>query len=272
MSSIMDSIEVIRGTRPSVTLKAAILDFDGTLSLIREGWQQVMIPLFVDVLRDTPTSESPDELERCVREFVDILTGKQTIYQCMKLAEEVTARGGVPLEPIEYKHEYHRRLTEKIEHRLNDLRNGGDPSPYLVPGADALLAMLQRHNVTVYLASGTDEVFVREEASLLQLDKFCTGGIFGAQDDYRTFSKAMVIQRILQQHHLGGPELIGFGDGYVEIENVSAVGGFAVGVASNEATRQGIDAWKRDRLITAGADWIIPHYTDIAAIESQLFS
>ena len=54
---------------------------------------------------------------------------------------------------------------------------------------------------------------------------------------------------------------MGFGDGYVEIENVKAVGGVAVGVASNEKEREGIDQWKRERLIQAGADrnhWRFP--------------
>ena len=55
-------------------------------------------------------------------------------------------------------------------------------------------------------------------------------------------------------------KLVAFGDGYVEIEDTKSAGGIAVGVATNEAERQGIDAWKRERLISSGADIIMPDF------------
>ena len=57
----------------------------------------------------------------------------------------------------------------------------------------------------------------------------------------------------------------------MEIENIREAGGYAVGVASNEAQRCGIDEWKRERLIRAGANVIIPDYRDIRALEDHLF-
>ena len=60
-----------------------------------------------------------------------------------------------------------------------------------------------------------------------------------------------------------GAQLLGFGDGYVEIQNIKTIGGVAVAVASDEVQRSGKpDAWKRDRLIGAGADVVIPDYKD----------
>ena len=269
----MFSLEIIRREKPQLFPRAAIFDFDGTISLIREGWQQIMIPFFIEVLAETPggRAESKEDIAQTVREFVDFLTGKQTIYQCIRLAEEVTKRGGNPPEPLEYKHEYHRRLLERINHRLEALKNGGSPQEHLVPGSYQILEMLQNHGVMLYLASGTDEVFVKQEADLLQVTKYFNGGVYGAQDNYQTFSKAMVIQRIIRENKLDGSELLGFGDGYVEIQNVHETGGFAVGVATNESERQGVDPWKRQRLIDAGADWIIPDFSDINRIESQMF-
>ena len=258
-------MEIIRKTRPAVSLRAAIFDFDGTLSLIREGWQQIMIPYFIEVLSKTPQKESLENIAHCVREFVDLNTGQQTIYQCISLAEEVTQRGGTPLEPVAYKAEYHRRLSERIAGRIAELKSGANPEQYTVPGSYRVLEMLRNRGLTLYLASGTDEVYVREEAELLQMTPYFDGGIFGAKDDYKTFSKAMVIARIIGEHKLNCPELIGFGDGYVEIENISKINGFAVGVASNESERCGIDEWKRNRLINAGADWIIPDFSGCCA-------
>jgi DUF971 family protein len=81
----------------------------------------------------------------------------------------------------------------------------------------------------------------------------------------------MIIERMIRQNQLAGEELLGFGDGYVEIENVRELGGYAIGVASDEAARQGIDAWKRERLIRAGADAIIPDFRERTTLEAALF-
>jgi phosphoglycolate phosphatase-like HAD superfamily hydrolase len=266
------SLELIRPRNGS--FQYAVLDFDGTLSLIREGWQQIMIPYFTDILVHTPEGSlrDPAELYALAREFIFFHTGKQTIYQCITLAEEIKKLGGTPEDPQVYKDEYHRRLLERIDGRLTGLEDGSiDPETLTVPGTYELLAMLRRHGLTLYLASGTDETYVWSEARLLKLDHYFEGHIYGAQRDYKTFSKKMVIERILRENNLSGSQLLGFGDGYVEIENVKAVGGTAIGVASNEEKRQGIDEWKRERLIRAGADVIIPDYRNLDELEAYLF-
>src|SRR5215510_6803071 len=102
-------IEIVNPDAPRGRIRFALFDFDGTLSLIREGWQGVMIPYFVEELQNTPRSEAPEQIEAVVRDFVERLTGKQTIYQCFQLQEEVAKRDGAPREALEYKHEYLRR-------------------------------------------------------------------------------------------------------------------------------------------------------------------
>ncbi len=266
------SIEIFRELPRGTRFKSALLDFDGTISLVREGWQQIMKPYFCEVLQETQNAGSVEEIESCVNDFVDFLTGKQTIYQCIKLAEEITARGGKPLDPQAYKDEYHARLLKRIQHRLDGLQNGSiKPEEMVVPGSFELLSGLRERGVTVYIASGTDEEYVFNEARLLGVTPYCNGGIYGAQQDYKVFSKKMVVNNIIKNNHLSGSELLGFGDGYVEIENVKEAGGYACGVASNESTRSGIDAWKRNRLMQAGADIIIPDYGDPEKLFSSLF-
>lgn len=266
-------IEIIN---PSITrgqIRFALLDFDGTISLIREGWQGVMIPMMVEVLLQTPDHESEGELTAVVTDFVTRLTGKQTIYQMIQLAEEVTKRGGTARAPLDYKHEYLRRLWTRIENRVTDLKAGQKSAgDFIVPGALDLLASLRKRGVTCYLASGTDQPYVRDEAGALGLPVYFGERIYGALDDYQNFSKRMVIERILRENQLAGPELVAFGDGFVEIEDAKAAGGIAVGVASNEATRQGIDSWKRERLIQAGADLIIPDFREQEALIAHLFT
>src|SRR5437867_9644310 len=102
-----EEIEVIHPDLPRGRFRSVLFDFDGTLSLIREGWPQVMIPMMVEVLRETGTNETDTELSAAVEEFVMRLNGRQTIYQMIQLADEVRKRGGTPREPLEYKHRYH---------------------------------------------------------------------------------------------------------------------------------------------------------------------
>src|SRR3954454_24037060 len=107
-------IEVVRPDLPRGRFRAVLFDFDGTLSLIREGWPQVMIPMMVEELRQTGTAETPEQLAHAVEDFVMRLNGRQTIYQMIQLAEEVTRRGGRPLEPLQYKQRYHDLLLRRI--------------------------------------------------------------------------------------------------------------------------------------------------------------
>lgn len=263
-------IEVIFPPTPGKKYPFALFDFDGTLSLIREGWQQIMIPYFSEELAKTPEGkrESEEAIKTCVTEFVFRLTGKQTIYQCIELADQIKKRGGTPEEPIRYKEEYLRRLMEKIAYRRDGLKNGTiDPDELLVRGSRALLRALKDAGIQLYLASGTDQPDVREEAALLGVTEFFGENIYGALDEHATeCTKELVIKRLLKENGLDGSELLSFGDGFVEIELVSDINGYPVAVATDETRKFGVDMWKRDRLVAAGAGAVIPDFENAQAI------
>ncbi len=255
-------------------IRHVVFDFDGTISLIRDGWQNVMVPMMVELLQiETGTTETEAQLEALVVEFVDRLTGKQTIYQMMQLSEEIEKRGGTPKEPLVYKDEYNRRLLPVVEERIAGLAAGTlSADPLRVPMSLEFLQSLREMGIHCYLASGTDVEFVKNEAVLLGVASSFDGGIFGALCEYKKFSKAMVIQKIITDFQLSGSELLIVGDGYVEIENAKAVGAIAVGVASVEDNRYNMNADKRERLIRAGADIIIPDFQEGAQLLNYLFT
>ena len=254
-------IEVLRPDFPRGEFRAAMFDFDGTLSLIRRNWQGVMIPMMVEVLRQTGTQETNEQLNSRVEEFVMRLNGKQTIYQMMQLADEVTARGGTPRDPRDYKHQYHDLLMVQVNERLSHLQAGRIATEELtVPGSRQLLEQLRDRGIMLFLASGTDLKYVREEVELLGLTEFFGEHIYGALDDFRNFSKAMINERMIRDMQVQGHQLLAFGDGFVEIEETRKAGGVAIGVASDEEHRQGVNAWKRERLIGAGADIVVGDY------------
>lgn len=265
-------VENIRPGASARNARVVLFDFDGTLSLIRSGWIHVMVPMMVEILLDLKTGESEEELTRIVDELVWKLTGKETIYQMLAFVDAIEARGGRALAALEYKQMYLDRLWVKIAGRVEALRAGhADPEDYLVPGSRALLEQLRDRGMKMYLASGTDEIFMKEEARLLGLTRYFDGGVYGAQEDYKSFSKAILIQRILASAEFEGRDFLGFGDGYVEIEEVKNVGGVAVGVASEEPACTSVDEWKRKRLIGVGADYIVPNFLCHDQLMSVLF-
>jgi phosphoglycolate phosphatase len=266
------SVELPAPLEPRPEISHVLFDFDGTLSLIRQGWPEVMVPMFVEALPRLP-GETDAQIEQMVLDDIMRLNGKQTIYQMMQLAGRITERGGEPREPLWYKHEYLRRLDAHIGARTEGLvRRDIRPDELLVHGARPLLEHLRGRGLHLYLASGTDEFAVRREAELLDVAKYFGPNIHGALDDYKSFSKKMVIDRILREHGITGRQLLSFGDGYVEIENTKGVGGLAVAVASDEANNGSgrVDEWKRKRLLGVGADAVIPDFRDAVAFVDYL--
>ena len=93
-------IERVRHGASAAKARVALFDFDGTISVIRSGWMDVMAPMMVEILLDLKTGESEADLRALIREMVWRTTGKETIYQMMDFADHVTQRGGKPLEPL----------------------------------------------------------------------------------------------------------------------------------------------------------------------------
>lgn len=267
-------VEFSPAFKPRPDISHVLFDFDGTLSLIREGWPDVMVPMFMEFL-PRRSGESDMEIRQLMTDDIMRLNGKQTIYQMIQFADRVKERGGQAREPLWYKEEYLRRLDQRIAHRIDAIRSGRSPRDnFLVAGSRPFLEELKRRGLALYLASGTDERYVKAEADLLDLTRYFGQHVYGALDDYKKFSKKMVIDRILRENSVPGERLLSFGDGYVEIENTKQVGGLAVAVASDEANNGSgrMDEWKRQRLIGVGADVVVPDFRDGAALLEQILS
>ena len=82
----------------------------------------------------------------------------------------------------------------------------------------------------------------------------------------------MVINRIIKENDLKGNELVVFGDGPVEIKECVKFDGIAIGVASDEVRRCGLNQKKRTRLIKSGAQIIIPDFSQSNKLFDLLFS
>ncbi|MBX9628724.1 MAG: hypothetical protein K2X82_33330 [Gemmataceae bacterium] len=253
--------------------RAALFDFDGTLSLIREGWPRVMVGMMTDRLRALGLAPEPDEeLWGLVERFVMALNGHPTAVQMARFADEVEARGGAPDTPAAYLREYLDRLMAVVGGRWDALASGrATAAEWVVPNAHAVLANLAGRGVPLYLASGTDLAAVRHEAGLLGVLTPFGRHVYAPADNDPTFTKGQVVDDLVRSLGLRPGELLGFGDGVAECYEVKRAGGVMVGVASVEHGQTGVEPGKRARLAAAGADLIVPDYRDQEALIAWLW-
>lgn len=226
-------------------ISAAVFDFDGTLSTLRCGWEQVMEPLMLEVIYgDHPT----DEEVATVREYISASTGIQTILQMKWICEMVEKRGGTPLSAWDYKAEYNRRLMENVLKRREEARLS--PEKFLMKGGPEFLAALKARGVKIYAASGTDDADVKLEAEALGIAKYFDE-IAGALPFSEDCSKEATLKRLIGEG--GSDGLIVVGDGPVEIRLGREAGATTVGIVGKESELSGYDEVKIKRLTAAGA-------------------
>lgn len=249
-----------------------LLDFDGTVSLLREGWEKIMVPMMLEMI--SPGALPTPEVEHEVRSYVDQSTGILTIRQMEWLAQAVRRYGLAEqvLTGAEYKALYVQRILARVGARLAELEaEARQRQDFMVSGVQAWIEALDRRGILLYLASGTDHQDVLNEARILQVDHFFADRIYGALDDSEAHDKEWIIRRILEHNHLHGDELLVVGDGPVEMRVAAANGAIALGLASDEIARQGWNPHKVERLRQAGADLLIPDFTQLERLMNFLF-
>lgn len=270
-------IEITGDEAPAgLAIAHAIFDHDGTISVLREGWEKIMEPMMVKAILG-PVYATADETTyhkviNRVRAFIDSTTGVQTLVQMQGMVRLVTEFGFVPkaeiLDEHGYKAIYNRALLELVRQRLGKFERGDlTVDDFAIKGAVAFLTHLHQRGVKLYLASGSDEGDVIAEAKALGYAHLFEGRIYGAVGDVAKEAKKIVMDRILNAVGAANVQrMAAFGDGPVEIREINKRGGLAVGIASDEVRRFGLNTTKRSRLIRAGADLVIPDFSQPAPL------
>ncbi len=261
-------MEIVNPEHLCGPFRCAVFDFDGTLSLLRGNWQGLMVPMMVEALAATGTSESQDELTAMVEEFVTRLTGQPTMRQMIALCDEVHKRGQPRPDADAYLARYLEQLLTRTQQRIEAVRSGGTTTDaLLIPGSRPLLERLQTAGWILAIASGTELGDVRKESEVLQINSFFGSRIFGPVNNDPRFSKERVLRQLMEEHDLQAKEIVAIGDGPAEILAIKAVGGLAIGVASDEVHQDGrVNQLKREHLLRSGVDVIIADYRDLPAI------
>lgn len=264
-------IKVINPAARLGKVRHALFDFDGTISVIRRGWEKVMVPMMVEMI--CGKHQSCIKIQSEVELFVDRSTGILTIKQMQWLVQMVQKYGITTnvLTAYEYKRLYNERLLQPVRQRMQALDGSQTARDKLmVCGVFLFLNEIKSRGVQLYLASGTDHHYVLEEANVLGIDTYFKPHIYGAMDTQPDLTKANIIEKIMRDNNLVGDELGVFGDGPVEIHYAKANGALAIGVAAEEESRQGFDMRKVQRLQEAGADLIISEYINYQELANYL--
>jgi bifunctional ADP-heptose synthase (sugar kinase/adenylyltransferase)/phosphoglycolate phosphatase-like HAD superfamily hydrolase len=264
-------IEVVTALPPGASFSHAIFDHDGTLSVLRQGWESIMEPLMVrSALGNEFTSADPALRAKVVmriREFIDKTTGVQTIAQMEGLVQIVRDLRIVPTQEIldaqGYKQLYDRELDALVHDRLGKFHRGElSVDDWTIKGAITFLTAMAEAGIMLFLASGSDQDDVQREAEALGYAALFAGRIYGSIGVPEKDAKKIVLDRILTD--VGSDSagrLITFGDGPVEIRETHKRGGYTMGIATDEVRRFGLNPSKRARLIRAGADLIVPDFS-----------
>lgn len=190
--------------------------------------------------------------------------GRATIYQMIRLAEEIQRRGGTPRDPAAVEKDFDERLCRLVASRREAVARGEERvDRFLVPGVQAMLEALQQQGISLVLLSGTRLVDLQEEAEFLGIADYFDGGIFGPGLNPAEFCKGRVIAEIVAREPGGATAIVGFGDGVTETRELAAAGGCVIGIASDEEHRSGtIESWKSELLIQSGAHLVAPDFAD----------
>jgi len=273
-------IELCCESIPFGRIKHAVFDNDGTISTLRQGWEEIMAPVMVKAILGDKYETADETLYHKVRnrvaDYIDKSTGIQTIIQMEALVEMVKEFGIVSpdkiLDKFGYKEIYNDALMELVTKRIEKFKRGElDINDYTIKGALEFLKILQQRGIKLYLASGTDRQDVIAESEALGYAELFDGGVYGSVGDVAKYSKKMVIEKIMAENNLQGPELAVFGDGPVELRECRKRDGIAVGVASDEIRRHGLSTEKRTRLVKAGAHIIVPDFSQHETLIKLLF-
>jgi phosphoglycolate phosphatase-like HAD superfamily hydrolase len=94
----------------------------------------------------------------------------------------------------------------------------------------------------------------------------------GATGSFADYNKEKVLQELMAAHKLEGGQVLVVGDGPVEIKVAAAHACVALGVACDESQGECWDPAKRERLVAAGADLLVPDFSRAGVLEGYLFN
>lgn len=199
-----------------------------------------------------------------VNDWIASNNGKPTWHQMDCLRKQLLAKGCQANSVDSYLDHFHQLLADQTRPRIEGLKTGTCPvETWQVPGSARLLESLAQRGFYLHLASGTEKDAVVRELALLGLADWFGEEVSAPHAGDPAFSKEKALLDLCQRKGVSTSQVLAIGDGPVEIESVSRLGGWTLGVAGHDDNRHGFDAWVADKLSESGAHALIDHYTPV---------
>ena len=226
-------------------------DLDGTISLVRHGWQEVMTAVMAEVL--LAAGGDAELAAGLARAVVDETNGTPVTRQMETLASRARDLGLAAIDTPSSAVEYQTRIKRLSAAR----REQGPASALLVPGALEFVSWARGVGFPCALVSSSSLVDVEADLVALSMAELFGPLVLAPDDaaDSGAFSKLTTFWDLLGR--TGAPSLIAFGDGPGEIQAAVAVGGTGIGVAFDPSDPDQPAPALAARLRQAGAALII---------------
>jgi phosphoglycolate phosphatase-like HAD superfamily hydrolase len=246
----------------------AAVDFDGTLSLVRMGWQVVMHDVMKRAL--APYHPHLDRIDAEISSYIARSTGQPSIIQMAWVDEHVHLYGGPHHGAQHYLDEFSDAMRERIDTRIATMTTTQAADHHMILGARTFLQRLTDYGVHIALISGTEHHHLIRESKALRIDHFFDAGIYGPGGHAPGFTKAEAMAALVERYALIPGQLLSVGDGPVEISAGKSLDGYCIAVASDEESGT-LDLHKRTHLLHAGADAVVANFASIDTIAALLF-
>lgn len=246
---------------PTGTYKFLAADNDGTISRIRDGWEDIMKSCLIKWITGDDSNLITTSLVWEVEEMIRRTTGITTIFQMDLAVKLVKKYGFVGSKEIkvaeEYKVDYLANLMGLVEKRKKQIENNGVMDDCVIEGAEYFYPILCNLIDKKIIFSGTDDEDVKQELELLGFGELFDNvyGAVGRRD------KKDVLRQILKEYTVKANEGLIIGDGPVEIKLAKEYKFTAIGVCSSSIKEGKWNQEKVKMLTKAGADILIPDYT-----------
>ncbi len=257
--TLESSFEFISNS-PRGKIKTVIFDFDGTISTLRFGWEEIMKDYMYEMIAGNNEMDN-EKLIKEIKTYIDESMGVQTIYQMQWLKERVIKEGRTQaLDIWDYKRGYNILLIDKVRSKIKKIfSNDLIPNDFRIKGSFEFIKELYEKGYKLYIASGTDHEDVVKEMRSLEVFEYFEK-VKGAPSNKIQCPKESIVSYLLEDLKYKGNEVLIIGDGKVEIQLARKIGGKAIGMATEEKESLTINERKRKKLIEAGANIIIPNF------------
>ena len=251
----MSTIEPL--TKPKISkVRAVVLDYDGTLTTFRRGWELILYPYVKIALDPSGEKENDKVLEEDLVDFVKHAGGTSPRQLMERLQALIFKHTGAKESVDYYMSEYARVFNGELKKRVSSFNE--DSESYVISGVRKLLAFLSEQKTENYVVTGSGTEEVCHELDVLKMSKFfhC---VYGTNAESTGRHKVDSIQLILDEHDLRSDEVLIIGDGSTEARAAKELGLPFIGIASDEHNG-GLCEKKRSLLKGIGSNAIISDY------------